>query len=468
MKIAQLKSLVKHGESETLEFKHSTGSITAGMQTICAFLNSDHGGTVIFGVSDKGQIVGQAVTDKTKKEIAIELNKIEPRTKIDVKYVRVTGDRQAIVLFANPGDQAPYTYDGRPFVRNQSTTMRMPKDEYIYLHNKNSPIDWEGLTNNKCTLNDLDRNRIKEVVRTGVFEKRLPESAMQESIPEILKKLELLQDSKLTNAAVVLFCKKENKQFMQSNIKLARFRGIDKTEFLDNKVYRANIFDLYEKAMDFLVFALPLAARIEPGNPNRVETPAIPYTVLREALINALVHRDYSHAGGSISVAVYDDRVNISNTGGLPSGLRVSQLSKAHQSVPRNPVIANVMYVCKKIEKWGRGTLDMITDCKKAGLPLPEYEEVGGGFSVTLHLKEPIRTIIMKQAYKNGPKLTARQKEIIDILKQGPSTRQEIMSQMTIVITDRVMQLELAKLKKMRIIQSEGKGKSIVWALSNY
>jgi len=108
MKIAQLKSLVKHGESETLEFKISTGSITAGMQTICAFLNSDHGGTVIFGVSDKGTIVGQDVTDKTKKEIAVEINKIEPRTKIDVKYVRVSGDRQATVLFANPRENAPY------------------------------------------------------------------------------------------------------------------------------------------------------------------------------------------------------------------------------------------------------------------------------------------------------------------------------------------------------------------------
>ena len=178
MKIAQLKSLVKHGESETLEFKHSTGSITAGMQTICAFLNSDHGGTVIFGVSDKGHIVGQAVTDKTKKEIAVELNKIEPRMKIDIKYVRATGDRQIIVLFANPGENAPYTYDGRAYTRNQATTMRMSKEEYLYLHNKNNPGDWEGLINNTCTINDLDRNRIKEVVRMGVFEKRLPALAI--------------------------------------------------------------------------------------------------------------------------------------------------------------------------------------------------------------------------------------------------------------------------------------------------
>jgi|ERR1700733_1260985 len=467
MKLTQLKLLVKHGESETLEFKHSTGSITAGMQTVCAFLNSDHGGTVVFGVSDKGQIAGQTVTDKTKKEIAVEINKIEPRVKIDIKYVKVTSDRHAILLFANPGDNAPYTYDGRAYIRNQSTTIRMSKEEYLYLHNKNNPTHWEGLTNNNCKINDLDRNRIKEVVRMGVFEKRLPETAITLSIADILNKFKLIVNEKLTNAAVILFCKNNDKQFPQSYIQFARFRGTDKKEFLSTKLYAGNAFDLYEKAMDFLVFALPVAARIEPGNPIRVETPAIPYNVLREALTNALIHRDYSNPGSSIAVAVYDDRVNITNIGALPKGVTLNQLSKQHPSIQRNPLIAHIFYLCGKIEKWGRGTLDMIEDCKKVGNPLPIYEEVGGSFSITLPFKEPIRTVIEPVDSHKVVRLTDRQKEIIDILKQGPSSRQDIMNQMTTVITDRVMQLELAKLKKMRIIQSEGKGKSIVWAMAN-
>ena len=90
MKIAQLKALIKRGESETLEFKTSTSSISNGMQTACAFLNSDHGGTVVFGVKDDGKVVGQTVTDKTRKEIAFELNKIEPHAKIDVQYIQIT------------------------------------------------------------------------------------------------------------------------------------------------------------------------------------------------------------------------------------------------------------------------------------------------------------------------------------------------------------------------------------------
>ena len=102
MKLAQLKSLIKHGESEFLEFKTSTGGISSGMQTVCAFLNSDHGGAVVFGVKDNGQIIGQDISDKTRKEIATEINKIEPYAKIDVIYVPVANNKQAIVISAKP------------------------------------------------------------------------------------------------------------------------------------------------------------------------------------------------------------------------------------------------------------------------------------------------------------------------------------------------------------------------------
>lgn len=79
MNKTELNALVKHGESERLEFKNSTASLSAGMQTVCAFLNSDDGGIVIFGVKDDGKIIGQSISDKTRKEIATEINKIEPQ-----------------------------------------------------------------------------------------------------------------------------------------------------------------------------------------------------------------------------------------------------------------------------------------------------------------------------------------------------------------------------------------------------
>jgi ATP-dependent DNA helicase RecG len=337
----------------------------------------------------------------------------------------------------------------------------MTKEDYMYLHNKNNPTSWEGLTSSDCTLRDLDSNRIKEVVREAVFAHRLPATAMTEKIPEILKKFGLIKNEKLTNAAVILFCKNERKQFMQSYINLARFRGTDKTVFLDTKMIKGNAFDLYDKALDYLHFALPVAAHIEPGNPNRVEEPAIPYKVLREALANALVHRDYSNAGGAIAIAIYDDRVNINNIGSLPKGIRLKELSEEHPSIQRNPLIAHVFYVSEKIEKWGRGTIDMIQDCKKAGNPAPKYKEIGDSFSITLPLREPIACTIISSA--PPVKLTDRQQEIMKILKQGSLSRKQIISKMKNPPSDRTVQMELLALNKLGLIVPEGKARAISW-----
>lgn len=462
----QLKSLVKQGESEVLEFKSSTSTLSETMETICAFLNSDHGGTVLIGVKDDGKIVGQEINDSHSRSLAAELTRIEPLTKIDVKLVAVDGKRKVIVLSANPGQKSPYTYKGRPFTRLLSTTSRMNKEEYDYLYNKANPQRWEILTNNTYTVNDLDKKRIKSIARMGVFEKRLAGEALTASASDILKRLNLIVDGKLTNAAIILFGKPE-KQFFQSTLKMARFRGIDKDSFLDNKpIETANAFDLYDKALDFLHFHLPVAAHIQPGKSERVETPAIPYNVLREAVTNALIHRDYSNTGGDISVARYDDRIEITNVGKLPKGVKLNELSKKHASIQRNPLIATVFYICGKIEKWGSGTTRMIEACKSAGVPIPIYEEIGDTFFITIPLKEPTPTIIYEKAESiQSQKLTKRQLKILEVLKSGPLSRSKIMTKLKTKFTERTIQLELAELNKLKLIKSQGKTKSLIWSL---
>ncbi len=480
MTLKQLESLVKLGESETLEFKTSTATLGDAMETACAFLNSDHGGVVLIGVKNDGKIAGQEINDDHLRDLAIELKRIEPLTKIDVKSVVVDGKKKVIVLSVDPGSRAPYTYKSRPYVRTLSTTSLMLQDAYDYLYNKNNPHRWEGLTNNSCKLNDLDKSRIKSVIRMGIAKGRLPGDALDASIPDMLKKLKLIVNDKLTNAAVILFCKNEEKQFMQSVLKLARFKGIDKTFFYDEKRFIANAFDLYDKAIDFLHFNLPTAAYIEPGKSERVETPAIPYNVLREAVTNALVHRDYSSAGSSMSIARYDDRVEITNIGSLPKGILLKELGKSHESIPRNPLIAHVFYVCGKIEQWGRGMIDMIDECKEVGNPLPIYKEGGNSFSVTLPLKEPISTIIFEKPRHEASQslattresvsspmsqLTDRQSKILEVLKRGPLSRQQIILQLKEKLTDRTMQRELSGLANMSLIQSTGKTKFMTWSL---
>ncbi|MBS1988861.1 ATP-binding protein, partial [Candidatus Dependentiae bacterium] len=111
MKLEQIKKLVKLGESEILEFKKSTAELKTAMQTVCAFLNSDHGGIVLIGVTDDQKIIGQEVSDSTRKDIANELRKIEPHADVDINYVAVKDNRYVIVISTQRENRAPYLYD---------------------------------------------------------------------------------------------------------------------------------------------------------------------------------------------------------------------------------------------------------------------------------------------------------------------------------------------------------------------
>lgn len=367
MKLSEVKRLVKKGESSELEFKKSTAGLKEGMKTVCAFLNKN-GGSILFGVTDSGKIVGQKVVEKNINEINGCIRKFEPQIDIDIDVIPLEKDLEIIAISVEPGKHKPYMFDGRAYARPHSETFHMKPEEFYYLFNQTNHTLWEKSTVNDCVLIDLDKNKIKELVRVAISKKRLPESATDETLVNILKKLNLIKDDKITNAAVILFCKNERKQFIQTNLKLARFKGIDKSEFLDEKQLTGNLFDLFDQAMQFLYVHIPVAAKIEEGKVERVETPAIPYKVLREAVINALIHRDYSHPGGSIAIAVYNDRVNISNIGSLLAGVTINQLNKEHRSVLRNPLIANACYLKALIERWGRGTLDIFALSKSVGM----------------------------------------------------------------------------------------------------
>lgn len=397
MKLSQLKSLIKQGESEVLEFKKSSGLLTTAMQTVCAFLNSEIGGTVLIGVTDDKKIVGQEISDDTKKALAQELSKIEPTATPQAEYVRIEANLYVIAIEVKPGNKAPYVYDSRPYIRSQSTTRKMPQEKYEQmLYARRTPsIAWENLTTNDCNITDLDKKLIQQVVTMSVSAGRLTAVAASAGTKEIMKKFKLLSDDRLTNAAVILFCKNEQKQFIQSMIKLARFKGTDKSEFIDNKAVHGNVFELLEIAQKFLHTYLPVAGKLEEGNMLRTDVPAIPIKVLREALINALCHRDYSVRGGSIAVAIYDDRVEISNTGTLPTDIKLSDLTKTHDSFPRNPLLANVLYQCGMIERWGRGTLDMVEICRSSGMRSPKFEESTGSFSVTFFLREAVSRVTL-------------------------------------------------------------------------
>ena len=371
-----IRSLIAEKEGGKVEFKLTTGQLERGMETLCAFLNGE-GGTVLFGVADNGKITGQEVGDRTKREIAEAIRLVEPFATITVSYVGIPDtDKQVIALYAEEQRyMRPFTYKGRAYQRIESVTSIMPQDKYNHLlMQRGGKYSWEAMVNPDLHIGDLDENAIIGAVRAGINCGRLPEITIREEIPAILEKFDLLHDGKLNNAAAVLFGRNLY-DYPQCLLRLARFRGTTKEAFIDNQRLQGNIYVLLDAAMSFCFKHLSLSGKIE--GLYREEELSVPYKALRESCINAFCHRAYHRPGSSVGIAIYDDRVEIESSGALPPDMTVEKLLGGHSSEPPNLIIANVLYKSELLESWGRGISLMIDECRRVGIPDPEFHTDG-------------------------------------------------------------------------------------------
>lgn len=243
---------------------------------------------------------------------------------------------------------------------------------------------WESVEATGFTLNDLDHEEILRTLRLGLDADRLPDSTGRD-VGDILDQLQLRRNGQVLNAAVALFAAcgaRFEMEFPQCRLRLARFLGNDKSAFIDSRQAHGNVFRLLDEARFFMMRHLPISGRFEPGRIERIDEPLYPVAALREAVVNALCHRTYRNVGGAVSIAIYDNRLEIWSDGLLPFGLVPEDLRRIHESRPRNPLIADVFYRRGSIEQWGRGTQRIVELCTRAGRPEPEFGQQAGSFWV--------------------------------------------------------------------------------------
>jgi ATP-dependent DNA helicase RecG len=461
MNLEALTQLVGQGESEHLEFKRSTGQRSDAAKTVCAMLNG-LGGFVLFGVTDRGNIIGQQLSTRTLEEVVNEVHRIEPPAFPDIETVLLE-DGRAVVALRIPGGGGPYTYDGRPYLRHGSTTSLMPRQRYerLLLERMHASHRWENRPTQGIGIADLDQAEIVRTIEEAIRRQRMDDPATRDPY-EICLGLGLIHEGKLLNAAVVLFGKAERllPNYPQCTLRLARFRGRDKTEFLDNRQEMGHAFDLLQRAQRFLRDHLPVAGRIVLDLFERQDDPLYPPAALREALANALCHRDYSIAGGAVSVAIYDDRLEISSTGMLPFDLTPEDLLQSHASRPWNPLIAQVFYRRGIIEAWGRGTIKMAELTAQAGLVSPEFACTGGEVVVRCR---PIHDGALSQVDRDVSPLQRELLEALTVL--GPTTLANLRAVLHAHAADRTIQENLAILRQRGLVDSQGRGRGARWAL---
>lgn len=460
MNFEELKKLIPKGETKEIELKKSTSLLKEGIRSICGFLNHK-GGAVIFGVTPNSlKVVGQDCSDNTQQEIAKELRSIEPTAHVKVDIVNIGNDKSVIILSVEEGKHKPYVYDGRPFERSLATTEKMSKHRYeqLIIENSQTGYEWDSATAEGFSIEDLDENVIWNFIHEAVSNKRLPATSLKEDIRSILEKLKLLKNDKLCNAALVLFGKELFPMFPQCELKMALFKGKERGEFLDSDVVYGNLFNLLREGEMFAKKHIPVTAKITQEQFRRIETPLLPYKAVREALLNALCHRNYMIKGGSVGLAFYSDRVEIFNNGGLLSDLTIEKI-KHECSMPRNKLIADLLYKCGYIEKWGMGITVMLKECVKSGLPEPLFESDSLEFKVIFKLTDDDVQIKMKEL-----SLTDRQTRIVEIIKMNqPIAFAELSKNFEVDLSRRTLQYDCDKLKGLGLIDLIGVGRGAKW-----
>ena len=385
MTYEEIAEWARAGESERLEFKATTGQRRAAARTVCAMLNR-HGGRVIFGIDDAGRATGQQVGVNTLRDLQRELGEIQPPVYPSVTATEVRPGWSVIVVSVPSGASKPYSYRGSPYQRIGDTTVQMAGAEYqrILVERLHAHQRWENQPADNWSMADLDHRQIVLTVEEAIRRGRMEDPRTRNPL-ELLRGLSLLfPHGGMTRAAVMLFgnSPRLNAEFPQCLLRVARFRGTDRTEFLDNRQFHGHAFELLRLGEKFLRESLPVAGRVIPGALARVDEPLYPVEALREAIANAICHRDYAIGGGSIGIGIYDDRLEVTSSGPLHFGLTPRALFEPHESLPWNPLIADVFYRRGIIERWGRGTIRMAELAEEAGLPRPEIEDRGGCVTV--------------------------------------------------------------------------------------
>lgn len=461
----EIADLVSGGESETLEFKKTTGSLNSGMQTLCAMLNGK-GGKVIFGVTPEGEITGQSFSDATLRDIYQSVAEIKPSVRPQVTRVEISETSSVLCITTESGASAPYSYRGKWYSRIGSSTRELDGEEIneFLLERNLGDNRWENQQLRDWSIGDLDEERIR-----GSFSKAISSGRITDPGPvstaDILRKWGLAKDGKLLRASAVLFGRREimRERLPQCLLKFARFRGGDRSEFADSRHFHGNSLELLELAERLMRESLPLAGRIEPDLFVRKDDPVYPPVALREALANAFCHRDYSLHGNGVSIAVYDDRLEIISDGRLHFGLTVEMLHTSHESRPWNPLIAGVFHDTGLIEQWGRGTLQILELPVRAGLPRPEFAERSSCMSVTFKAG----SYVPPSRVAND--LTDEQRALLLVLNSARNgiTLSQISQGLGGQVAVRKIKTDLAYLKNVGLVRLEGHGRGANWTIVN-
>lgn len=450
----EIKSIVSSGEGYNAEFKvNLPTNLKSITEEVCAFANAS-GGVVLIGVDDKNTIKGVTIDNSKRSAIQNSIGEISPPLQCEFYIVEVEGVNIAVIEVLS-GQNKPYVLSGAIYVRQGPNSQKLTTvEEMRNFFQQTDRIFFDEVS---CLEANIENDISKESIKTFRFEAELVNATSDEQLFTNLKLVS--NDGHLKNGTVLFFGKEPEVFFEKAVIRCLVFDGLDKRYIVDDKVMTGTLYQQYQKSMIWLKSKLNVRYDIEGEGANpRNEYWEIPIIAFKEAIINSLAHRDYYDKGARTTIEVFDNRVEISNPGGLVSAVPRNEFGK--RSASRNPLIFGLFERMRLVEQIGSGIARMRDVMREEGLTPPEFN-IDGMFTVTF--RRPF--VFEKWVEKWVEKLTDNRVKILKEVHNNPKVTKKELEQ-AVSISASAIDNNIDALKNLGLLTREGSDKGGNWKIN--
>jgi ATP-dependent DNA helicase RecG len=455
---AELALILEEGEGYTLEFKQSVN--TDLPKEMVAFANAS-GGRIFIGIDDRNRIVGCDLSNKLFAQIETMAAACDPPVSIRIEKLKTHG---IIVVHVPESANRPHRCNKGFYLRNGTSSQKMSTADITAFIQSEGKIRFDEQLRMELDWRDaLDENRLDHFLKLAKIS-TIPDTA---SLLANLGAGDFKNDHfYLNQTGVLFFAKTPTHRLFHVSVVCALFKGTTKAYILDRKELTGNLLENVEEALLFLKKHLQLRWEITSRSTRRKEILELPEVALREAMVNAVCHRDYLEQGAQVMVEIFDDRVEIYNPGGLPKGLSARDFGK--RSVCRNPMIAGLLLRCNYIEKMGTGIERIRAALKRENCP-----EVKIRFNTmfALEFTRPTYGVVeeTKDRTREEPRVQTRGKtreKILHLIAENPLITTTELAEAA-GITPKGVEWQISRLKKDGVLKRVGPAKGGRWEVVN-
>lgn len=376
----EIQAVVHSGEGYTIEFKRRVNTDLA--KEMVAFANSS-GGRVFIGIEDNGQVVGTTITNELRSQSQGVASDCDPSIAIELEVVG-----SVMVIHVAEGSNKPYRCTSGFYVRNGPNSEKLTTQEIAEFFKEHGRINFDEMP---CHSLELPKGFDEYAIKNFMGLLNLPSPVFPDQLLVNLGVIKEVPKPITNNAGVLFFAQEPTKYLPQSAVTCVAYSGNTKVDILDKKTFERDLISNIDETIGFLKRHLNLAFEIKAT--QRQERLEIPEVVIREAVVNAVAHRDYLEKGATVMVEVFNNRVEISNPGGLPKGL--SKDNFGTRTLARNPLIASILNRIRYIEKLGTGVQRMRSTMEYVGLPEPEF--IFNSFFTVVLRRFSVSDLLMKE-----------------------------------------------------------------------